>query len=368
MIRIVTLFLFLFMASCSPSAEAPTEKPPSQEEEEAVTLPPEPAPQPEPVVKRMTVGMIGDILLHHPLYTYDTYDAAFQEMLPYFNSIDFLIANQESIPGGVELGLSGYPNFNSPSHIVRDLKKYGVDMISMANNHTLDRGAKGVQRAIATMEQYEMPYVGAYKSYEDRATERIVEVDGITLGIVNYTYGTNGHVVPRDQPYLVNYIEEEAIRQDIRALKEKVDVVIASIHWGIEYQLQESEAQRKVAEIVAEEGAHILFGHHPHVIQPYEKRGNTHIYYSLGNFLSAQQFDSTNIGGIARITIEKTTLDGEVQNVEVLEPEFLPTVVVKEHGWNFKIYPLRDRPKAAIYSEQWMLNHIRLPRWSPTVE
>ena len=363
MIRVATLFLFLFMASCSPYVGVPTETPLSQEQEESVILPPE-EPEPELVVKRMTVGMIGDILLHHPLYTYDTYDIAFQEMLPYFNSIDFLLANQESIPGGIELGLSGYPNFNSPSHIVRDLKKYGVDMISMANNHTLDRGARGVQRAIATMKQYEMPYVGAYKSYEDQATERVVEVEGITLGMISYTYGTNGHIAPRDQPYLVNYIEEETIRRDIRALKEKVDVVIASIHWGVEYQLRESEAQRKVAQIVAEEGAHILFGHHPHVIQPYEKRGQTHIYYSLGNFLSAQQFDSTNIGGIARVTIEKTLLDGEVQHIEVREPEFLPTVVVKENARQFKVYPLQSRTDAAIYSEQWILDHIGLPNWS----
>ena len=114
----------------------------------------------------VTIGMIGDILLHHPLYTYDNYDISFKAVKDQLTGTDFLIANQESLPGGVELGLSGYPLFNSPKHIIRDLKANGVDLLSMANNHTLDRKESGLLKAIGHMTEYGMPYVGAYESEE----------------------------------------------------------------------------------------------------------------------------------------------------------------------------------------------------------
>src|SRR5690606_8711280 len=136
--------------------------------------------------------MIGDILLHHPLFTYENYDFAFASVQDRLQDINFLLANQESMPDGVELGLSGYPSFNSPKHIIRDLKKYGVDMLSIANNHTIDRREKGLLNAIGYMDEYAMPYVGAYTSFEDQARDRIVELEGIRIGILAYTYGTNG--------------------------------------------------------------------------------------------------------------------------------------------------------------------------------
>lgn len=145
----------------------------------------------------ITIGMIGDILLHHPLFTYDNYDFAFAGVKDQLTGIDFLLANQESMPGGKELGLTGYPSFNSPKHIIRDLKANGVDMVSIANNHTIDRKEAGLRKAIGHMKEYDMPYVGAYTSIEDRGTNRIMDIDGIRIGVLGYTYGMNGNRVPR---------------------------------------------------------------------------------------------------------------------------------------------------------------------------
>lgn len=322
-----------------------------------------PLPEPEEVTTTISVGMIGDILLHLPLYNYENFDHTFEPVKKHLQSIDFLLANQESIAGGKELGLGGYPSFNSPSHIIRDLKKYGVHMVAMANNHTLDRGEKAIQNAIATNKEYDMMYVGAYASEEDRQMMRIVNVDGVRLGILNYTYGTNGIPVPEGKPYLVNLIDLEKMVADVQAIRPEVDVVIVSIHWGQEYHLQESEEQRSIAQLLAEQNVEIIFGHHPHVVQPYEKIANTHVYYSLGNFLSAQQFDSTNIGGIAKIHIEKTTKGEETVGVEVKQPQFFPTVVVKENAKSFQIRPLLGNEQYAIYSNAWMLEHMGLPLW-----
>src|SRR5690606_38049023 len=145
----------------------------------------------------LTIGMIGDILLHYPLYTYDSYDIPFSAVKDEMMNTDFLIANQESLPGGVELGLSGYPQFNSPKHIIRDLKANGVDLLSIANNHALDQNESGLLKAIGHMAEYGMPYIGDHESIEDRETKRIFDVKGERIGVLAYTYSVNGAAIPR---------------------------------------------------------------------------------------------------------------------------------------------------------------------------
>ncbi|WP_438315862.1 CapA family protein [Sporosarcina sp. FA9] len=310
----------------------------------------------------ISIGMIGDILLHHPLFTYENYDFAFANVKDKLTSIDFLLANQESMPGGVELGLSGYPSFNSPKHIIRDLKANGVDMLSIANNHTIDRKETGVMNAIGYMGEYDMPYVGAYTSFLDQAEDRIVEVDGVRLGILAYTYGTNGIPVPEGKEYLVSLIDRERIQEEITDLKKRVDVLIVSLHWGNEYQLEPSKEQVDLAQFVAEQRADVLFGHHPHVLQKHDRIEDTEIFYSIGNFYSAQQFDSTNIGGIARVTAAKTVFGGKSITV-VGNPVFFPTAVTKDAQNRYHIIPLKDAGSNAIYDEKWAMNHLNLPSW-----
>lgn len=310
----------------------------------------------------ITIGMIGDILLHHPLFTYDNYDFAFAGVKDKLTGIDFLLANQESMPGGKELGLTGYPSFNSPKHIIRDLKSNGVDMVSIANNHTIDRKEAGLRKAIEHIKEYDMPYVGAYTSIEDRASYRIKEIDGIRIGVLSYTYGTNGNPVPRGKEYLVSLIERERMQEEIGHLSGLVDVVVVSMHWGNEYKLTPSQGQEELAQFVADAGADIIFGHHPHVLQKYEEIEDTKVFYSLGNFYSAQQFDSTNIGGIARVSVAKIEVAGQ-SFVEIAEPVFYPTVVKKDDKKRFVVMPLKNNESSAIYGESWVNKHVGVPTW-----
>lgn len=311
----------------------------------------------------LTVGMIGDVLLHSPLYTYDSFDFAFEAVREPLTSIDFLIANQESLPGGASFGFSGYPRFNSPAHIIRDLQAVGVDMLSIANNHILDQDERGLMQAIQNMESYTMPYVGAYKSIEDRRMPRIVELKGVRIGILAYTYGTNGLTLPSSKQELVAYFQKERVQQEVTSLKDQCDIVIVSLHWGNEYELTPSEVQQEWAKLVASSGADIIFGHHPHVLQPYELIGNTHVFYSLGNFYSAQQFDTTNIGGIARVMLHERAAAGK-SLIEIGAASFYPTAVIKNNEGRFVVVPLHLAERGAIRDAAWAERHVRLRSWS----
>ncbi|MER2006231.1 MAG: CapA family protein [Psychrobacillus sp.] len=305
---------------------------------------------------QIEIGMVGDILLHSPLYNYSSFLPSFANVEEELTNLDFLLANQESIPAGTTFGLSGYPNFSSPSHIIRDLKAVGFDLISLANNHTLDKKEEGLLAAIETLEANELPYIGAHKSLEDQQTERIVEVKDIKLGFLSYTYGLNGHRVPEGKEYLVNIINNVQMEQDIQSLRKKVDVVVVSIHWGEEYTLEPNQNQRELAHLLANAGADIIFGHHPHVIQPYEKittsKGESHVFFSLGNFFSAQQFDSTNIGGIAKLQITKREVQDKVM-IRIENPSFTGTIVSK--GNPYKVSLLEE---VNSQKNDWVQQHI----------
>lgn len=311
------------------------------------------------VYSEITVGMIGDILLHHPLYTYDNYDASFSAVKDKMTGIDFLIANQESLPGGVELVLSGYPRFNSPKHIIRDLKANGVDLLSIANNHTMDKSERGLLNAINYMNEYGMPYVGAYESIEDRNEMRVFNVKGIRIGVLCYTYGLNGLPVPSGKDYMVSLIDREQMENDIREIRKEADVTVVSIHWGNEYALQPSQYQQELADWLAAQQVDIIFGHHPHVLQPYAEIGKTKVFYSLGNFYSAQQFDSTYIGGIAEVTVAKGQYAAR-SFVEVRNSTFFPTAVVRDKNRRFVVIPLQEN--VVGLDSQWVEMHVGLPR------
>jgi poly-gamma-glutamate synthesis protein (capsule biosynthesis protein) len=309
---------------------------------------------------RIEIGMIGDVLLHWPLYNYASFLPSLEPVKEELESLDFLLANQESLPTGDEFGLFGYPNFSSPAYIINDLKTVGVDMISMANNHVLDQKEAGVLDAIQNMKKYDMPYIGAYESLEDLQTDRIFQVDDVNLGFLSYTYGTNGHEIPAGKDYLVNLIDVERIAHDIRLLKPKVDFVIVSMHWGTEYELEQNDRQRELAQALADAGADVIFGQHPHVIQPYElittsDGHRTHVFYSLGNFFSAQGFGYTNIGGIAKLEILKKSINGE-QVLTIENPRFVSTAVVE--GEPFIVHPLKDVESQIGHTDEWVQQHV----------
>ena len=299
----------------------------------------------------ITIGAIGDILIHTRVYedarTGDSYD--FKRMLAPVKKMleepDFTIANQESLAGGSQLGLSGYPAFNSPYEITDALQDAGIDLVTLANNHSLDKGEKGIQSSLAYYDKIGMPYVGMHKDESDASTERILSIQGIKVGFLSYTYGTNGIQVPDGKDYLVNYLEDKKIISDLKSMRDKADIILVNAHWGNEYERNPSEEQKRLAKLMAENGADVIIGHHPHVLQPIEwlkhDKGETLVVYSLGNFLSGQVRDYKDIGGMVTIEIEKTWNEAD-SKTSVLNPSFSPTYMVSSNEENYQVRPFEE--------------------------
>lgn len=333
----------------------------------------------EKEVREITLSAIGDILIHRRVYdvaeTDDGYD--FMPMLenvkPYLNDTTLTFANQESMIGGQDVGLSTYPAFNSPTEIGDALKENGVDIVSMANNHTLDRGEEAIQSAISHWEEIGMMYTGAYKSKEDATDIRVIETDeGMRVAFLAYTYGTNGIPVPDGKDYLVNYIDQKNIKKDIKKARKETDVVVLSLHFGVEYERMPNEEQKDLVQFAADEGVDIMLGHHPHVLQPpewVEGKGGNKLFaiYSLGNFLTGQDQPFTQIGGVLKLTI-KQTIDQEESTIDVKDPQFIPTFVDVDDDYN--VFPMYQLTEEQLPDAKRKYKEIKehMSQWMPELE
>lgn len=305
----------------------------------------------------VTVGAIGDVLLHKRLYQHAEVDNGRYDFIPMLQGVedllqspDFLMANIESIPGGADIGLSTYPTFNSPQEIVTDLQSLGVDMVIGANNHTLDKGIKAIDSAINLYDEVKMPYVGLYRDTNDRNNARIVTIEDVSLGVLAYTYGTNGIPIPPGHEDVVALFDSARIVDDVQKLRDQVDIVIVHMHWGSEYERKPNQTQRDLAQILSAAGVDIIFGHHPHVLQPIERLKDndqeTIVFYSLGNFYSGQNFDYTDIGGVATVEVTKV-IEGDKSSVSLHSPQIEPTLVLhKKNG--FFVVPMSEADSPSI--------------------
>ena len=304
------------------------------------------------LIEKVTIGAIGDILIHDVVYQ-DAYngqnynfDPMFENMKALLEKPDILTANQESMLGGLELGLSGYPRFNSPHEVADALIQTGVDIVSTANNHTLDRGIKGIQSEAAYLQSIGLPYVGSFVDDKDQQNLRIINKNGIKICFLSYTYGTNGIPLPKGKDFLVNLIDREKMKGEIHRARNAADIVVMSIHWGIEYQRIPTNNQKDLARFLANEGVDIIFGSHPHVLQPMEWLNTTDgrktfVVYSLGNFISAQNNNYKDIGGLATIDVTKQITD-KGTTIEISNPLFFPTYVTSQKHHHFKVVPLEN--------------------------
>lgn len=315
---------------------------------------------PEPVeTARISFLAAGDNVIHPCIYIDARNRAAagtraynfrpmYDDVDEYIASFDLAFINQETLMGGDDLGLSGYPNFNSPQDLGRDLADIGFDIVNIANNHMCDKSEKGLAGTIAFWESEEMADItllGGYKSAEDYDNIRVVERDGIKLAFLSYTYGTNGMRLPASSEYVVPYINDADIIRQSALANEAGDLTIVSIHWGEENVSAPTDEQRRVAKLLAENGADVILGHHPHVLQPIEwietERGSTLCIYSLGNLLSAMMYWQNMVGGFFTFDIVKMS-DGCVY---VDDPEFVPTAFFYGPSYyNSHLYFLKDYP------------------------
>ena len=312
----------------------------------------------------VTIVMVGDILLHTPVEeaAYDpetkkyNYDFIFANTADDIKAADVAIVNQEVIIGGEELGVSGYPSFNAPYEIGDALVDAGFDVVCQATNHAMDKGAKGIKNCTAYWNEKhpEIDMIGIHESAEDAEDICVVEADGIKIAILNYTYGTNGIPLPADMPFAVDELTEQKVILDIAKAEESADFTIVIPHWGTEYSMGVSETQKRWAKLMADNGADLIIGAHPHVIEPVEwvegdegaagAKSGALCYYSLGNFVNwtsgtGKGVVNRMVGGMAKISLSKDD-DG---NVYISRYGIEPLVCHVESGReNVTVYKLSD--------------------------
>ena len=226
---------------------------------------------------------------------------------------------------------STYPCFGTPVSVAKGIKDAGFDGVTLSTNHRLDKGITGIEDTIKALDEYDLIHVGSM----DEKPYVIVKRNEIEFALLNYTYGTNGIKVKKGYENSVNYLDdEEKIREDIREAKKNSDCVIVFVHWGNEYTKEPVKSQLIWRDVFYEEGVDIVVGTHPHVIQKYEmykEKNNDRemlIYYSLGNFVSANQRKDHNSGGIGTFTVTKSVdgieiSDEEFFKIETIYPNFI---------------------------------------------
>ena len=299
-----------------------------------------------PESSSVSLVMVGDALIHSAVYNDarvgDTYD--FKPMLdvmkPIISKYDLAYYNQETILGGKELGLSTYPRFNSPYELGDAFLDTGFNIVSMANNHTLDRGEVALNNSCNYWETKDVYTAGSYCSNESRDEVKIFEKNGIKYAMLSYTTTTNGIKVPNGKDYYVNIYSDEKAKADIEKYRDKVDLLLVAMHWGQEYTHKPVNKQIQIANYLSSLGVDIIIGAHPHVVEPVEKIGDTLVIYSLGNFLSAQVGINKLTGLMVSVNVNKNDTTGEV-TIDDVEVELLHTYYGKDSSKkrNFKVYP-----------------------------
>lgn len=303
--------------------------------------------------------MVGDILLHDrveesALRSDGSYDftAVFANVREEIQAADLSLVNQEVIIGGTELGISGYPAFNAPYEIGDALVDAGFDVVCHSTNHALDKGKKGLLNCLSFWRDNhpEIAMLGIHDSQESQDTIYVYEQDGIKIAVLNYTYGTNGIALPQDMPFAVDLLNKERVAADLQEAEKIADFTVVCPHWGTEYALGISAAQKEWTQIFLENGADLVLGTHPHVIEPIEwvkdeKQGlEMLVYYSLGNFVNwtsgtGEGVANRMVGGMAQVTLERAG-DGRVH---IADYGVMPLVCHVEKGMDgVTVYALSD--------------------------
>lgn len=330
--------LALLLSGCGGEEAARTSPAP----EPTQTVEPTPTPPPEPIVA--TLAVCGDAMSHMP-QTNDAYDSAsggydystsLQYVAPWVSAADYAVCNLETtLSGGPDY--SGYPTFNSPDALAYDLREAGFDLVSTANNHSMDKRFEGLCRTLDVLDEAGLAHVGSYRTQEERDAGSgivVADVGGISVAFLAYTYGTNGIPVREENSFSLNLfntdytttmstLDTELLEADMAEARSLgTDLIAVMIHWGVEYQTTENSYQNQVADFLFAQGADLILGGHPHVLQPMELReledGRTgFVCYSLGNFISGQKDEYTDTTVVLNLELTKDQVTGETQITDV---------------------------------------------------
>lgn len=297
--------------------------------------------EPRDTVRRASLVFAGDLMLHTPQLArartadggYD-FRPVFRHVADRFRRADYAVLNLETTLA--DGGFSGYPCFRSPAAIVAALADMGIDAVVTANNHCCDGGSRGIAATIAALDSLGICHTGAFADSTDFYSNHPIcfERGGISFAMFSHTYGTNGIPVPSGR--MVNRLDTLAMARDLSAVnRDSVDVVIEFVHWGNEYERRENAEQRRMADFLRRHGVDLVIGSHPHVVQPFESDSAHVVIYSLGNFVSNQQWRYSDGGVMARIDVtisgdSRPVYEVSVEPVWVKTPEY--TIIPPEVG------------------------------------
>ena len=355
LIRFILFTGIILISGCNIYPKTQTEKASKILPVESIKLP-----LPTPYFTEAKLIAVGDIMMHGMQiksgYNAQTktyaYQSFFTEVKDIFGRGDCVIGNLETTLAGPESRYTGYPLFNAPATLADAIKGAGFNILTTANNHSLDRREKGVLKTLENLRDRDIYPVGTAASLTESQEILMVEKNEILMAFLAYTYGTNGIPIPEGKDYLVNLINKEKILQDISRAKEKgADIVTVSLHFGAEYQRLPNAKQKQLVESLVNGGADIILGSHPHVVQPYqifeitEENGETRqavAIYSMGNFISNQTRKYTDLGVIFQVNIQKSFPE---ERIEISGVKALPTWVhrYRKNGkLNFRVLPLEE--------------------------
>ena len=293
---------------------------------------------------------IGDTLCHSQNFkdaynqetgTYD-FSPMFKNIKQYFDNATVAVGNLETTLAGEDRGYSGYPTFNSPDELALDLKELGIDILTTANNHCIDKGYTGLERTLNVLDEYGIAHTGTSRTEEEQNTILMKDLNGIKTAFLCFTYGTNGIPIPSGKEYSVNLIDKDLIKEQLdKAKEEGAELICVSMHWGAEYRLKPTSEQEDLAEFLIKNGADIILGNHAHVPEPMEMKTVTlddgtnregFVIYSMGNFFSAQTANYTRDTLILNVEVRK---DGKTGKITIDKATYTP-VYVYDNGQNAK--------------------------------
>ncbi|MBR4845272.1 MAG: CapA family protein [Bacteroidaceae bacterium] len=318
---------------------------------------------------RITLLFAGDMMQHQGQIdaarqsdgSYD-YTSCFQYVKEEVSRADVSVANLEVTLAGRPY--RGYPQFSAPDEYAQAIKDAGFDILLTANNHCLDRRKKGLERTIQVLDSLQIPHVGTYvnKEERDRLSPLIIQKNGFRIALLAYTYATNGIEV--QSPNIVNYIDKTLILEDVaKARMQKADVIIACMHWGIEYRLLPERQEREMVDWLIAQGVDHVIGGHPHVLQPMEVRPDEYtaarhlVVYSLGNYISNMSAPNTDGGAMVKIELKKM---GHLAVLSDCSYSLVWTSRPSLRGGvgNYLLYPAANPPKSIKEAESVRLNRF----------
>ena len=322
----------------------------------------------------LSIVMVGDCLIHRFVYTDALesdgvyhFDKMFTEISPLIKNHDLAYYNQESNIGGKDLGLSAYPRFNSPEEIGDTMVNLGFNLVSLANNHTMDKGEKGVINSVNYWKTKPgVFYTGEALSWQDRESNiRILEKNGIKYALFSYTTVTNGLLPPSGKEYLTNIYSKEKAKKDIDKVKDKVDFIMVAMHWGEEYTTNPSLNQKQVAKDLSDIGVNLIIGNHAHSLQPVEMVGDTLVFYALGNFIAGQDTPDKQTGALVSLNIKKEDNKIVFNNIKA---NLIYTYF--KGSRNFKVYPYSKLNNSLLNNYETYYNKYKsvLTRYSDILE